>query len=272
MPLKDCKYGPRVYGLCPPKPCAGGKPRGADGKCASKDCKYGPRVPGPRGAMVCPPKPLASGKARSRQEGNPLKQASIDRLFAMAGIKAKVSSLMYGEVYGLLMTFLRNVIQTASVITDYRKKKTITDGDVLVALDSMIKTLRVDAAIVPKSAGVSGLKTCAAKAKVTAASAGTCLAIPRATMDRLEKDVLHDINASQGLTPAARDMIHVLAEKKLVQMLKVADSQRAADQTAPTADDLVNHGYGLDWSAKEGWVLLPRHVKRSSTQNSTWFR
>jgi histone H3/H4 len=253
--LKDCKYGPRVSGKCPKQPCAGGKPRGTDGKC--------------------PPKP-ASATARPRRSvpaGDVIqgfKAPGVLRLAAMAGVKSAVSPLVYEETRGYLSRFLKNVLQTASIITQYRKKQRITDGDVLTALDSMVKTSRVNAAIVPKAAaGPSGLKACPAKAKAPAA--GTCLAFPRATMSRLMDEILAGISRTQTIAPAARDMVHVLAEKYLVRVLRDADARRAADQTAPTEDDTTK------WSPDEppqfgpkGWVLMPRHLKGAAT--NAWFK
>lgn len=251
MPTAPCKYGPRVSGKCPKQPCAGGKPRGADGKCAPKDCAHGPRVPGPKGTMVCPPKPGASSGRRPGDVIQDFKAPGVLRLAAMAGVKSTVSPLVYEETRGYLSRFLQNVLQTASIITQYRKKQRITDGDVLTALDSMVRTSRVNAAIVPKAAaGPSGLKACPAKAKAPAV--GTCLAFPRATMSRLMNEILAGISSTQTIAPAARDMVHVLAEKYLVRVLRDAESRRAADQTAPTE-------------------LMPRHLKGTAAANGAWF-
>jgi histone H3/H4 len=265
---KDCKYGPRVYGLCPPKPCASGKPRGADGKCTTKECKYGPRVPGARGAMVCPPKPGTS-RRRVRDNIQGIKAPGVLRLAAMAGVKWAVSPLVYEETRGYLIRFLQNVVHASSIITEYRKKQRITDGDVLTALDSMVKTSRIDAAIVPKATGLSGLKACPAKAR--SLTAGTCLAFPRASMSRLMDEILADVSRTQTIAPAARDMIHVLAEKYLVRVLRDADARRAADQTAPTEDDTTK--WSPDFPPQygpKGWVLMPRHLKGIAAANRIW--
>jgi histone H3/H4 len=254
---KDCKYGARVAGKCPLKPCAGGRPRSITGKCATKDCKYGPRVAtGPRGTKVkCPPK---SGTGVRRHGGSiqDITAPGVRRIIAMAGVTALVSGLVYEETRGYLSLFLENVIKTASIIAQYRKVKRITDNDVLMALDTMLRTGRIDAALIPKAG--DRLKAC--PAKVSKGSAGTCLAFPRASMSRLMDEVLHDISRNQTITPAAREMIHVLAEKYLVRLIRDAEPRRAGDKTPPTEDDTTKWGPYPPFYGPKGWVLMPRHL------------
>lgn len=231
MPTKPCKFGARVKKgpkeVCPPRPCADGAERTSRGLCPAKPCKHGERQQtGSGGPGRCPPKPGKSSQFR-RDSIQGITRPAIRRLLSMAGVKT-ASLLMYEETRGVLTTWLRNVIRHAAIVTEYRRRSTVTDGDVLHALEALARKGEF-AGNVPSVAGLSALKACPASVGVD--SAGKCLAIPRAAMGRLVTEILRDQSPiAVRFSPAARDVVHVLAERYLLGLFRDTRAAAASDK------------------------------------------
>jgi histone H3/H4 len=160
----------------------------------------------------------------------------IRRLARRAGV-TRVGGLMYDEMRGMIKVHIEDVVQKAVIFMQYRKRRTLSHGDVKEALKRL--GMPVWGVTGKEKANTSGLKKTAKAAKKTKARRGSValkevkkyqksesLLLSRAPIERLIRTSMHDFTSDGRIEPKALSLIQVSVENLITNSFK--KSHRAA--------------------------------------------
>lgn len=160
----------------------------------------------------------------------------IRRLARRAGV-TRVGGLMYNEMRGIIKVHVEDVVEKAVIFMQYRKRRTLSHGDVKEALERM--GMPVWGVTGNEKANTSGLKKTAKTAKKTKARRGSValkevkqyqksesLLLSRAPIERLIRITMKDFTADGRIEPKALSLIQLSVENLITNTFK--KSQLAA--------------------------------------------
>ena len=157
----------------------------------------------------------------------------IRRLARRAGV-TRVGGLMYNEMRGIIKVHVEDVVQKAVIFMQYRKRRTLSHGDVKEALKRL--EMPVWGVTGKEKANTSGVKRTAKKTKARRGSVALkevkqyqkseSLLLSRAPIERLIRTTMKDFTADGRIEPKALSLIQVSVENLITNIFR--KSQLAA--------------------------------------------
>ena len=157
----------------------------------------------------------------------------IRRLARRAGV-TRVGGLMYNEMRGIIKVHVEDVVQKAVIFMQYRKRRTLSHGDVKEALKRL--EMPVWGVTGKEKANTSGVKRTAKKTKARRGSMAVkevrkyqkseSLLLSRAPIERLIRTTMKDFTADGRIEPKALSLIQVSVENLITNIFR--KSQLAA--------------------------------------------